>query len=143
MRHIWACQVFLLHINNIFFWCLCGVPTACFRLGFIMAMVYSSLPIPDFSLRRKKKSPACKGGVRGGFFHVVKLSMADVTFSGYITVTERFSLPSMRRLRRYRRCCRNRKVRSCSRAVPKDPSHGAGSSVRRTPSKHRRHRHRP
>lgn len=62
----------------------------------------------------------------------MKLSMADVTFSGYITVTERFSLPSMRRLRRYRRCCRNRKVRSCSRAVPKDPSHGAGSSVRRT-----------
>jgi len=33
-----------------------------------MAMVYSSLPIPDFSLPRKKKSPACKGGVRGGFF---------------------------------------------------------------------------
>ena len=24
--------------------------------------------IPDFSLRRKKKSPACKGGIRGGFF---------------------------------------------------------------------------
>ena len=26
--------------------------------------------IPDFSLRRKKKSPACKGGIRGGFFRL-------------------------------------------------------------------------
>ena len=141
MRHIWACQVFLLHINNIFFWCLCGVPTACFRIGFIMAMVYSSLSIPDFHY--EEKIPRVQGRHTRGIFHVVKLSMADVTFSGYITVTERFSLPSMRRLWRYRRCCRNRKVRSCSRAVPKDPSHGAGSSVRRTPSKHRRHPHHP
>lgn len=95
-----------------------------------------------FFITKKKEIPRVQGRRARGIFHAVKLSMADVTFSGYITVKERFSLPSMRRLRRYRRCCRNRKVRSCSRAVPKDPSHGAGSSVRRTPSKHRRHRHR-